>query len=125
MQGMLLGLKLPIYSLAVGGGSTGSVEYEQECRLAFFNQDIFELTEQNRDFRREILTGQHSQLVLMSIEPGDDIGEETHDVDQILVVVSGEGEAVLDGQRSQISAQRAIVVPAGTGTTSSTRGCVR
>ncbi|MDP9311347.1 MAG: cupin domain-containing protein, partial [Chloroflexota bacterium] len=50
----------------------------------------------------------------MSIEPGDDIGEETHDVDQILVVVSGEGEAVLDGERSQISAQRAIVVPAGT-----------
>ncbi len=82
--------------------------------MAFFNQNIFELTEQNTDFRREILTGQHSQLVLMSIEPGDDIGEETHDVDQILVVVSGEGEAVLDGERSQISAQRAIVVPAGT-----------
>ena len=82
--------------------------------MAFFNQDIFELTEQNTDFRREILTGQHSQLVLMSIEPGDDIGTETHDVDQILVVVSGEGEAVLDSQRSQISAQRAIVVPAGT-----------
>ncbi len=82
--------------------------------MPFFNQNIFELTEQNTDFRREILTGQHSQLVLMSIEPGDDIGEETHDVDQILVVVSGEGEAVLDGERSQISAQRAIVVPAGT-----------
>lgn len=82
--------------------------------MAFFNEDIFELTHQNTDFRREILTGQHSQLVLMSIEPGDDIGEETHDVDQILVFVSGEGEAVLNGERSPIQAQRAVVVPAGT-----------
>ncbi len=82
--------------------------------MQVFNEDIIVLTQQNMDFRREILTLQHSQLVIMSIEPGDDIGEEVHDVDQILVFVAGSGEAVLDGERIPISANRMVVVPAGT-----------
>ncbi len=82
--------------------------------MAFFNRDIFMLTKQNTDFRHEILTEQHSQLVLMSIEPGDDIGEETHEVDQVLVFVAGNGEAILDGERSEIAANHLVVVPAGT-----------
>ena len=82
--------------------------------MAFFNQDIFELTEQNTDFRREILTGQHSQLVLMSIEPGDDIGEETHKVDQILVFVDGEGTSVLDGKKAKVKPGTMVQVPAAT-----------
>ena len=81
--------------------------------MQVFNEDIIALVHGNTDFRREILTQQHSQLVLMSIEPGDDIGEETHDVDQILVFVAGSGEAVLNGERSTISANRLVVVPAG------------
>jgi hypothetical protein len=48
------------------------------------------------DFRREILTNQHSQLVLMSIEPGDEIGEETHDVDRILAFVTGTRHNVIN-----------------------------
>ena len=79
-----------------------------------FNQDIFALAEENTFFRKEILTNEHSQLVLMSIEPGDDIGEETHDVDQVLVFVAGEGEAILNGERSPIAANHLVVVPAGT-----------
>jgi mannose-6-phosphate isomerase-like protein (cupin superfamily) len=66
------------------------------------------------DFRREILTNQHSQLVLMSIEPGDEIGEETHDVDQILAFVTGQGEAVLDGRKSRVEEGSLVAVPAGT-----------
>jgi mannose-6-phosphate isomerase-like protein (cupin superfamily) len=81
--------------------------------MAIFNQDVLTLTQQNTDFRREILTQQHSQLVIMSIEPGDDIGEETHDVDQILVFVAGTGEAVLDGERSSVGVNHLVVVPAG------------
>ena len=50
----------------------------------------------------------------MSVEPGDDIGEETHDVDQVLVFVAGEGEAVLNGDRSTVEANTMVVVPAGT-----------
>jgi len=79
-----------------------------------FNQDIVALTLQNTDFRREILTGKHSQLVLMSIEPGEEIGAETHHVDQVLTFVAGEGEAVLDGRKSAVKANTVVVVPAGT-----------
>ena len=79
-----------------------------------FNQDITRLAKENTDFRREILTNEHSQLVLMSVEPGDDIGEEAHDVDQVLVFVAGEGESVLDGERGRVAAGTLVSVPAGT-----------
>ncbi len=79
------------------------------------NKDIAKQAQDNTDFRRVILTNKHSQVVLMSVEPGDDIGEETHEVDQVLFFVSGEGEAVLNGdQRSKIGANSLVVVPAGT-----------
>ena len=78
------------------------------------NDDIVRRTLENADFRREILTNEHSQLVLMSIEPGDDVGEETHDVDQILVFVQGEGESILDGERGRIGEGTLVSVPAGT-----------
>jgi mannose-6-phosphate isomerase-like protein (cupin superfamily) len=53
--------------------------------------------------------------VVMSIPPGGDIGDEVHeDVDQVLVFVRGEGEAILDGQSSEVSAGRLVHVPAGT-----------
>ena len=79
-----------------------------------FNDDIKKMAKKNTDFRREILTNEHSQIVLMSIEPGDEIGEETHDVDQVLVFVKGKGEAVLDGERSPIRKSSLVAVPAGT-----------
>src|ERR1017187_418211 len=72
--------------------------------MTAFNQDIFALAQANRSFRLEILTNEHTQIVLMSIEPGDDIGEEVHGVDQILVFVSGSGEALLGRERSSIKA---------------------
>jgi len=82
--------------------------------MQVFNEDIIALAQQNTDFRRELLTLQHSQLVIMSIEPGDDIGDEVHDVDQILVFVAGSGEAVLNGERILIGTNRLVIVPAGT-----------
>jgi mannose-6-phosphate isomerase-like protein (cupin superfamily) len=82
--------------------------------MAYFNENIIKRVNENTFFRQEILTNEHSQLVLMSIEPGDDIGEETHDVDQVLVFVAGEGEAILNGERSPIAADHLVVVPAGT-----------
>jgi mannose-6-phosphate isomerase-like protein (cupin superfamily) len=82
--------------------------------MASFNKNIFELAKENNFFRQEILTNEHSQIVLMSVEPGDDIGEESHDVDQVLMFVAGQGEAVLNGERSTIQANSLVVVPAGT-----------
>lgn len=80
-----------------------------------FHDDIVALAKQNENFRREVTTGQHSQVVLMSLAPGEDIGEEVHaDVDQTLVFVSGEGQAVLDGEKSAITANSLYFVPAGT-----------
>lgn len=79
-----------------------------------FNKDIAALAQENTYFRKEILTNENSQLVLMSVNPGDDIGEETHDVDQVLYFVSGSGEAVLNGERSPIKGNSLVVVPAGT-----------
>lgn len=79
-----------------------------------FNEDIQKLTRENTDFRRVVLTNKHSQLVLMSIEPGDEIGEETHEVDQVLVFVDGEGEAVLSGKTSKVAAGHLVEVPART-----------
>lgn len=85
-----------------------------DFEMAVFNKDIFALTSKNEFFRQEILTTENSQLVLMSVQPGDDVGEEVHDVDQVLVFVSGRGEAVLNGERSSVAANRLVVVPAGT-----------
>lgn len=79
-----------------------------------FNQDIAALARKNGFFRQEIVTNPQSQLVLMSIEPSDDIGEETHEVDQVLFFVSGAGEAVLNKERSPFGPNSLVVVPAGT-----------
>jgi mannose-6-phosphate isomerase-like protein (cupin superfamily) len=76
---------------------------------------IATVAEQNPDFRRVLWTGEHSQLVIMTIPVGGEIGEEVHpDVDQILTFVSGVGEARV-GDRKQAVAQGDLVcVPAGT-----------
>lgn len=80
-----------------------------------FNEDIIERTTQNRHFREVLSTGPHSQVVVMNIAAGEEIGEETHDdVDQILVFTAGEGEAILNGERNRVTAGRLVHVPAGT-----------
>jgi mannose-6-phosphate isomerase-like protein (cupin superfamily) len=79
-----------------------------------FVADIEELTEENSDFRRVLYTGKNIQLVLMAIQPGEDIGEEIHaDRDQFFRVEKGNGEVVIDGNRSKVKSDDAIIVPAG------------
>ncbi|HEX7042085.1 MAG TPA: cupin domain-containing protein [Patescibacteria group bacterium] len=78
-------------------------------------ENIKELTKENTNFRHVIYTGNHSQLVLMSLLPKEDIGEETHeDNDQILFIVSGEGEAILNGKMTKIGKKSVVFVPSGT-----------
>ena len=80
-----------------------------------FNEDIVKRAKANTYFRAVLATGPHSQIVVMSIPPGGEIGEETHDdVDQTLVFVEGEGQAILDGKNSIVSTNRLVHVPAGT-----------
>ena len=79
-----------------------------------FVADIEDLTEKNSDFRRVLYTGKNLQLVLMSLRPGEEIGEEVHDDrDQFFRIEQGKGEVWIDGKRSKVESDDAIVVPAG------------
>ena len=78
-----------------------------------FIVDIEQSTLDNSDYRRVLFTTYNSQLVLMSVAPGDEIGAETHGLDQFIRVESGSGKAVLDNYEQDISNGSAVVVPAG------------
>ncbi len=67
----------------------------------------------NDNFRRVLYTGPNSQLVLMSLLPGEEIGMEVHTLDQFIRVEKGTGLAILDGVEHQLADGSAIVVPAG------------
>lgn len=83
--------------------------------MPVFNENIRKLAKANNDFRREVLTNAHSQVVLMCLQPGEDIGEEIHaDNDQLLVLVKGAGEVRLGGVVSAVQKGALISVPAGT-----------
>lgn len=82
--------------------------------MAGFVTDIEEGTENNQNFREVLFTAPHSQLVVMSLLPNEDIGMEMHDVDQFLRIEKGEGKVILDGEETVIADGTAIVVPAGT-----------
>jgi mannose-6-phosphate isomerase-like protein (cupin superfamily) len=76
--------------------------------------DIEKETTKNTDFRRVLYTGKHSQLVLMSLKPGEEIGEETHDhVDQFFRFEAGEGKVIIDGKEHHVKDGTAVIVPAG------------
>lgn len=68
----------------------------------------------NENFRKVLYTDHNSQLVLMSLKPSEEIGEEVHGVDQFLRVEQGSGRAILEGKSHDITDGSVIVVPAGT-----------
>ena len=77
--------------------------------------DIEEKTQQNEYFREVLFTTNHSQLVVMALKPGEEIGEETHaEHDQFIRFESGEGKVVLEGEESMVTDSSAVVIPAGT-----------
>ena len=82
--------------------------------MAVINFTIATEAEKSPDFRRVLWTGEHTQLVIMTIPPGGEIGEEVHpDNDQILTFVSGTGEATVSGATKQVAQGDLVVVPAG------------
>lgn len=70
-------------------------------------------TTENTDYRRVLYTTRKSQLVVMSLEPGDEIGEETHDLDQFIRFEEGAGEIVLNGVKHDARRGIAALIPAG------------
>jgi mannose-6-phosphate isomerase-like protein (cupin superfamily) len=83
--------------------------------MACYLTNIEKATLDNVKFRRVLFTGPHTQLVVMALKPGEDIGLETHDdVDQFIRVEAGHGTALLDGKEHVLEDGSAVVIPAGT-----------
>jgi mannose-6-phosphate isomerase-like protein (cupin superfamily) len=79
-----------------------------------FVQNIEKLTLENDNFRKVLYTSKHSQLVLMSLLPGEEIGMEVHNEnDQFFRFEKGEGKCIIDGNEYQITDGSAVVVPVG------------
>jgi mannose-6-phosphate isomerase-like protein (cupin superfamily) len=107
------------------GGNTKGNESKEHSRKAKdktegtqmgkkgFVQDIDRLTIKNDNFRRVLYTAEHCQLVLMTLKPKEEIGEEAHKPDQFFRVEAGSGEVILNGVRTAIRAGFAVIVPSG------------
>lgn len=82
--------------------------------MAGYTTNIEKDTLENEYFRKVLYTGSYMQLVLMSVNAGDEIGEEVHGQDQFIRVEEGEGKAILDGEEHALSDGFVVVIPAGT-----------
>ncbi|MEI7603549.1 MAG: cupin domain-containing protein [bacterium] len=82
--------------------------------MNIYRGDIKELALENTDFRRVLYTGNNAQIVVMCLKPGEDIGEEVHDLDQILTFIEGTGKSVLDDKEYEIRQDLVFYVPKGT-----------
>lgn len=79
-----------------------------------YNTNIEKATRDNSNFRKVLYTGKHSQLVLMSLKPSEEIGMETHsDNDQFFRFETGQGKCVIDGNEYAVTDGDVIIVPAG------------
>ncbi|KAK4230282.1 RmlC-like cupin domain-containing protein [Podospora fimiseda] len=82
--------------------------------MQYFPSMTTSLPAESHEFRRVLWTGLYSQVVLMTVPVGGDIGEEIHTVDQILTFTSGKGLAQVGGKEQEIKAGDMVIVPAGT-----------
>jgi len=79
-----------------------------------FCSNIEKDTLENENFRKVLYTGKHSQLVLMSLKPNEEIGMEVHtDNDQFFRFEKGQGKVIIDGNEYEVKDGSAVVVPAG------------
>ena len=82
--------------------------------MSGYGTNIEHATIENEFFRKVLFTGPHSQLVLMALRPGEDIGQEIHpDTDQFIRIEAGQGRAIIGGQNYDLKDGSAIVIPAG------------
>jgi quercetin dioxygenase-like cupin family protein len=81
--------------------------------VMFARFDLKDAVKDNDFYRKVLFTGKNSQLVAMSLAPGEEIGSETHSVDQLIYIVKGEGLSVIDGDEAEFEEGDAICIPAG------------
>jgi mannose-6-phosphate isomerase-like protein (cupin superfamily) len=96
------------------GSHSDSPARAEVTRTTGFVGDIGALATANADFRRVLYTAEHSQLVLMQLQSGEEIGAEVHALDQFFRVEAGTGEAVIEGVHTTIAPGFAVLVPSGT-----------
>lgn len=83
--------------------------------MHIYHSNIETETLENTNFRKVLHTGKYSQLVVMSLKPGEDIGEEVHgNVDQFFRFESGEAKVIADGEEYTVGADDVVIIPAGT-----------
>ncbi len=101
--------------LAMAAGACDRSAGAREAGAAPYHANVLALAHANNDYRHVIFTGPRTQLVLMSLPAGGDIGEETHGrVEQIFVCASGQGRVMLNGVESMFNPGDVVVAPAGT-----------
>jgi len=76
--------------------------------------NIEQETLNNSDYRRVLYTSKHSQLVIMNLQPTEEIGMEVHELDQFIRIEQGSAKVILDGIEHEVEDDFAIVIPAGT-----------
>lgn len=77
-------------------------------------ENIEKLSLENEHFRKVLYTGKNVQLVVMTLKPGEDIGEEVHQLDQFIRIEAGSGKVVLDGVEHLLADGSAVIIPQGT-----------
>jgi mannose-6-phosphate isomerase-like protein (cupin superfamily) len=82
--------------------------------MKYFISNIEDETVKNQYYRKVLFTMKHSQLVLMNLQPGEEIGTEVHELDQFIRFESGTGKVLLDGNEHEVGDGTAVVIPAGT-----------
>jgi mannose-6-phosphate isomerase-like protein (cupin superfamily) len=87
---------------------------EEKSTADFWLDNIDKATVENENYRKVLYTGLNSQLVLMSIKPGTEIGSEVHEKgDQFLRVEKGSGKVILNGREMEFKTNDAVLIPAG------------
>ena len=81
--------------------------------MAFFNKDMAKLARDNTYFQKEVFLDKRVQVVLMSLQPGEEIGMEKHRADQTTFFVDGKGQAIVDGTKQTVTDNHMIVIPQG------------
>lgn len=81
--------------------------------MTVFNKDMHKLASDNSYFQKEVYRDHQIQIVLMSLLPGEEIGMESHRADQSTIIVEGTGQAIVDGEKTSVSANHLVVVPKG------------
>jgi mannose-6-phosphate isomerase-like protein (cupin superfamily) len=95
-------------------GNITTIYHQKKYIMKGFKSNIEKDTLENKNFRKVVYTGHHDQLVLMSLQSGEDIGEEVHKgTDQFFRVESGTGKCLIDGNEYRIKDGDAFIVPAG------------